>query len=103
MVIRQWRGLAKREEVPRYLAHFQSEVLPRLRGLAGFSGATVLRHNKGEGVELTVLSRWDSIDAVRAFAGVDFDKAVVALDARPYFHSYDETVTHHEVVVDEIA
>jgi heme-degrading monooxygenase HmoA len=103
MVIRQWRGLAKRDQVSRYAEHFRSEVLTTLRGLAGFRGATLLRRDTGEGVELTVLSRWDSMEAVGAFTGLDIDRAVVAQAAQPCFHSYEETVTHHEVVADENA
>jgi heme-degrading monooxygenase HmoA len=103
MVIRQWRGIAKKEREASYLTHFRADILPKLRGLPGFLGATVLRRETDVGVELTVLTRWDSIDNVRAFAGTDLNLAVVAAEAQSCFRSYDETVSHHDVLLEETA
>src|SRR5262249_55051958 len=103
MVIRQWRGLAKKEKELIYIDHFHQEVLPRLRQIAGFLGATVLRTEGRDGVELTVLTRWQSMEAIRAFAGTNLDVAVVAEEAKPCFHRYEKRVTHHTVALDERA
>ena len=100
MIVRQWRGLAKKEHVADYAAHFRDEVLPELRKLTGFRGGQVLRRELKDGVEITVLTRWDSLDAIRAFAGKDVEVAVVAHAAQSFFHSYDPKVSHHEVVVE---
>ena len=102
MIIRSWRALAKTEKEAAYLAHFRGEVLPRLRQLAGFRGATLLRHAQKAGVELIVLTRWESMQAMQAFAGQDCHLAVVADEAQPCFHSYEPTVTHHEVILDDV-
>ena len=99
MVIREWRGLATREKEATYVAHFCDEVLPKLRQLDGFLGASVLRRGKDDAVEMTVLTRWESMDAIRRFAGEDAELAVVAAAAQPCFVSYDRKVSHHEVVV----
>jgi heme-degrading monooxygenase HmoA len=101
MVIRQWRGLARKERAADYLAHVREEVLPALRKLSGFRGVEVLRRESDEGVEITVLTRWDSLAAIRAFAGKDLEVAVVARAAQPLFHSYDLRVTHHDVAFDQ--
>jgi heme-degrading monooxygenase HmoA len=101
VVVREWRGLAKKEMESAYVAHFQEEVLPKLRQLAGFRCAAVLRREKEDAVEVTVLTRWESMDAIRRFAGEDIELAVVAPAAQPCFVSYDKTVSHHEVVLDE--
>ena len=101
MIIRQWRGLAKKEKEADYVAHFREEVLPKLRQLAGFHGATVLRKEKKEAVEVTVLTSWASMDAIRKFAGENVEVAVVASAAQPCFLSYDKTVSHHEVILEE--
>jgi len=103
MVVRQWRGLAKKEKELTYIDHFHQEVLPNLHQLAGFLGATVLRMERKDGIELTVLTRWQSMEAIRAFAGTNLDVAVVAEGAKPCFHCYDKSVTHHTVVLDERA
>lgn len=101
MIVRQWRGLAKAEKEADYLAHFRGDLLPRLRQLDGFVGATVLRCERGDGVELTVLTRWQSMEAIRAFAGANPTTAVVADEAKLCFHSYDIAVTHHAIALEE--
>ncbi len=101
MIIRQWRGLAKKEKEAIYVAHFREEVLPQLRQFAGFHGAALLRRETGDGVEVTVLTRWESMETIRMFAGIDTDMAVVADAAQPCFYSFDKTVTHHKVVIEE--
>jgi heme-degrading monooxygenase HmoA len=103
MIVREWRGLAKKEREADYLDHFRGEVLPILRQLAGFSGATVLRRQSVDGVHITVLTRWTSMDAIRSFAGEHLEVAVVAQAAQSCFHSYDHTVSHYEVVYAEKA
>ncbi len=100
MIVRQWRGLAKKECVADYVVHFTEEVLPELRRLAGFRGAEVLRRDARDGIEITVLTRWESLEAIRAFAGKDVDVAVVAPAAQSLFHSYDQRVSHHEVLIE---
>lgn len=99
MIVREWRGIARREGVEDYLSHFSGELLPKLRGLAGFRGAEVLRRDAGKGVEVTVLTRWDSMDEIRAFTGDDAEVAVVAACAQPLFVSFDKHVKHHAVAV----
>jgi len=101
MIVRRWTGLAKLDREGDYVAHFREDVLPRLRPLAGFRGATVLRQPQADGVAITVLTRWDSMEAIRAFAGSHPEVAGVAEAARACFVSYDHTVSHHEVAVDE--
>jgi heme-degrading monooxygenase HmoA len=103
MIIRQWRGVARRECEAVYKSHFNDEVLPKLRQLGGFRGATILRREMNEGVEVTVLTRWESMDAIRAFAGENADVAVVAPSAQRLFVSFDKSVTHHEVVAEKSA
>lgn len=100
MIVRQWKGIARTDRVSEYLRHFHVEVLPALRSLPGFHGATVLRQDVSAGVEVLVLTRWESLDAIRHFAGDDLETAVVAPAARPCFHTYDRKVAHYEVAIE---
>jgi heme-degrading monooxygenase HmoA len=77
MITRVWRGYAPLANPSAYAAHFRDAVLPALRGIAGFRGASLLRHDRPDEVEFMVLTRWDSMAAVRAFAGEDPERAVV--------------------------
>ena len=54
-------------------------------------------HARGESTELVVISWWISEEAIRGFAGDDFERAVVADEARRVLTSFDDTVRHYEV------
>jgi heme-degrading monooxygenase HmoA len=100
MIIREWRGRADRDNADAYPEHFRRSVLPELRGIAGFLGATLSRRDDGEWVEYLVLTHWRSMDAIRAFAGADPGKAVVEPDAVAALIDFDGTVRHYEIVED---
>jgi heme-degrading monooxygenase HmoA len=101
MIIRQWTALAKEEMEGEYLQHFREDVMPNLRKLDGFLGATVLRATRPDGIQLTVQTRWTTLDAVRAFAAPSLEQAVVAPEVRDHFRRYDKTVFHLQEVFEE--
>lgn len=98
MIVRAWRGRAAAANPQAYAAHFRTRVLPELRHIEGFLGASLLRAPHPGGVEFLVLSRWRSIDAIRAFAGAEISRAVVEPGAVAALVDFDATVTHYEVV-----
>jgi heme-degrading monooxygenase HmoA len=98
MIARHWRGLVRRERAAAYVEHLQSETLPQLVQLAGFQDAKVLRRELAHGVEFLVVTFWESLDAIRAFAGNDVDSAVVPPKARDMMIEYDRRARHYEVV-----
>lgn len=100
MIIRRWSAMATPEGAKDYEEHFRSSVVPQLAGLAGHRGAYLLRRPDGARFEITVLTRWDSLDAISAFAGSNPSVAVVEPRAAEVLASYDIEVTHHEVVLD---
>lgn len=98
MIIREWRGRAPRSRAGEYPTHFRTRVVPELRNVPGFLGATLSKREEGQLVEFVVLTRWESLDAIRAFAGTDLDNAVVEPGAVAALSDYDHTVRHYEVV-----
>jgi heme-degrading monooxygenase HmoA len=72
-------------------------VLPQLRRLDGYRGASLLRRETDGEVELIVITRWHSLDAVRAFACADIESAVVEDEAASVLSRYDERVRPYEV------
>jgi heme-degrading monooxygenase HmoA len=98
MILRSWSARADAQGAEAYRRHFTGEVLPQLERLAGYRGAYLLRRDRGDEVELQVLSVWDSPAAVERFAGPDVERAVVAPDARAVLTGYDATVSHYTVV-----
>ncbi|MEV0667955.1 antibiotic biosynthesis monooxygenase [Actinomadura luteofluorescens] len=102
MIARVWRATATAEGADAYHDHFTGSVLPALRSLDGHRGAYLFRRDAGDHVELEVMTLWDSLDAIRAFAGADITSAVVEPQARAAVLTYDTTVTHRTVLVDTV-
>jgi heme-degrading monooxygenase HmoA len=98
MIARHWRGLVKRERADAYVEHLQSQTLPQLVQLAGFHDARVLRRDLPQGVEFLVVTIWESLDSIRAFAGNDVESAVVPPEARDMMIEYDRMARHYQVV-----
>jgi heme-degrading monooxygenase HmoA len=99
MIARVWHGIATPETAHEYLEHLRQSIFPELAKIAGYQGASVLRRDSEAGVEFTVQTLWESMDAIRQFAGDQIETAVVAPAAQPLFRSYDHTVMHYEVVL----
>lgn len=102
MILRMWRGRGPSSNPLAYGEHFRRKVLPELERIEGFLGASLLRQVGPDDVEFLVLTRWDSMDAIRAFAGDDVGRAVLEPDAIAALVSFDRTVQHYEVVQETI-
>lgn len=98
MIARQWRGLARAEQADAYQEHLRTETFPALRNIPGFVDASILRRKASGGVEFLVVTRWASMDAIRQFAGVDPEVAVVPDKVRRMMIEFDSRVRHYEVV-----
>ena len=100
MFIREWRGRAKQTDAVRYPEYFRNEVVRQLREAPGFQGGYLSRRDVGDQVEFLVLTRWKSMDAIRAFTGSVVDLAVIDPSAMATLDAYDHTVRHYEVLED---
>lgn len=96
MITRMWRGWAPAHQADAYDQHYRNEVLETLQGVPGFIGARLLRRAVGDEVEFVSLTFFDDLEAVRAFAGPDYEMAVVAEPARKVLSHFDETVAHYD-------
>ena len=94
-IVRVWKGYGTQAGVDRYYRdHFPNSVLPHLRSVDGFVDARVLtRAGRGE-TEVVVATVWDSLDSVKAFAGEDFERAVVEPAVHELLSRFDDRVTH---------
>jgi heme-degrading monooxygenase HmoA len=102
VIVRAFHAIATAEGANAYRTHFTRSVLPDLQRIDGYRGAYLLRRDHDRHVELQVLTLWDSLEAIRRFAGADLEQAVVEPAARAALASYDPAVTHHTVVVDTV-
>jgi heme-degrading monooxygenase HmoA len=100
MIIREWRGRASPSKADAYPKHFNDKVVSELRQVPGFVGAQLSRRQFDDKIEFLVLTRWQSMDAIRGFAGTDVEKAVVEPGAVAALVEFDTTVRHYEALVE---
>lgn len=103
MIVRMWKGrTASEAAADAYQAFLKDSFLPGAAKLAGFRGAQVLRRQLASGeTEFVTLTRFDSIKAVKAFAGDDYERARIAPRARELLSHHDEFCTHHELAISD--
>jgi heme-degrading monooxygenase HmoA len=97
MIARLWSACATPTQSQTYLQHFSAAVLPELRKLEGFVSHTVLARPVASEVEILVITIWQSLEAIDAFANPDREVAVVAPEAAALLTNYDRRVRHFEV------
>lgn len=100
MIARIWHGWTTPANADAYETLLRSEVLPGISRIDGARGAYVLRDPLENEVEFVTITLWDSLDAVRAFAGDDYEVAVVPPPARRLLSRFDERSRHYETVIE---
>ena len=102
MIGRLWHGWTTRENADAYEALLRREVLPGIHRIPGYKGAHLLRRDAGSEVEFVTLTLWESMEAVRAFAGEDYEVAVVPPEARKLLSRFDARSAHYEVRLEPV-
>lgn len=100
LILRSWSARATAEGAERYVRYVRVSLLATLQRFEGHRGAMVLTRVAGDEVEVTVLTLWDSLEAIRGFAGSEPTVAVVEDEARAMLLRFDGHVTHAEVRLD---
>ena len=98
MIARIWHGYTKSEDADAYEAMLKPELLPGISKVRGYKGSYLLRRDEGKEVGFITIMLWDSIDAIRAFAGPDYEASVVPQERRKYLSRHDSKSSHYEVV-----
>jgi heme-degrading monooxygenase HmoA len=98
MIARVWHGWTKSENADAYQNLLTGEVLPGIHRVPGYRGAWLLRKTDGDETAFITITLFDSMDAVRGFAGSDHEKAVILPAAHDLLSRFDERSEHYEVI-----
>jgi antibiotic biosynthesis monooxygenase (ABM) superfamily enzyme len=102
MISRIWHGWTKPENADAYEKLLKEEIFTGIQSLEipGYRGIQLFRRDLGDEVEFVTLMVFDSIEAVRAFAGEDYEVAVVPPKAQKLLSRFDARSQHYEVRAD---
>ena len=96
MITRLWRGWTVRADADAYERFLLTQLFPSMREIAGFACADVLRRPDGDEVAFVTLTRFQSLESIRAFAGEDYEVPVLEPEARALLSRYDDRAQHFE-------
>ncbi len=101
MISRIWHGWTIPSNADAYEELLKSEIFTGIqeRQIPGFREIQLFRRNLEDEVEFITVMWFDSIEAVRTFAGEDYEAAVVPQKARDLLKRYDSRSQHYEVRV----
>jgi heme-degrading monooxygenase HmoA len=101
MISRVWHGWTSRKNADAYEELLRTEIFSGIakRSIQGYRGIHLLRSDIDDGVEFVTIMWFDSLDAVRAFAGEDYEVAVVPAKARQLLSRFDSRSAHYQVIV----
>jgi len=101
MISRIWRGWTSPQNADTYETLLRSDIFKGIaaRAIRGYRGIHLLRRDVPEGVEFVTVMWFESLEAVKAFAGEDFDAAVVPQEARALLSRFDARSAHYNVLV----
>jgi heme-degrading monooxygenase HmoA len=100
MIARHWRGWTTKRDADPYETLLRDTVLPGLKHIQGYRGGYVLRRELEDGeVEFVVVNLFESLEAVKRFAGPDFAVAVFEPEARRLLSRIEPLAAHYEVRV----
>jgi len=97
MIMRQWRGRVPREKAEEYLSYLQATGLEEYRSTAGNLGAFVTTRPLGKATEFLLVTFWDSEEALRRFAGDDYERAVSYPDDGKFLLTGAPSADHYQV------
>jgi len=101
MIERVWRGWTDPAKADDYQHFLQHELLPSAHAIRGYLGAQVLRREIGGEVEFMTITRFASIEAIRAFAGDDEEQAHIAPRARELLSRWEERTVHYDLAFED--
>jgi len=99
MISRVWHGWTTPENADAYEALLKNEIFTEIknRKITGYRGIHLFRRNLVQEVEFITIMWFDSIESIKAFAGEDYETAVVPPKARALLARFDPRSQHYEV------
>ena len=97
MIARIWRGAVRIEDADAYSTYMQGTGIPAYARTPGNHGVWMLRRDVGDRTQFVMITMWESIDAVKRFAGETYDVAVFYPEDERYLVERDMTATSYVV------
>ena len=102
MIARQWIGETRESDAEVYGKYLEETGVNEIRTTKGNRGVWLLRRLQDGKAQFIVLSLWDSVEAIKKFAGPDYEQARYYSEDNKFLLGLDPLVRHYEVLVGSI-
>jgi antibiotic biosynthesis monooxygenase (ABM) superfamily enzyme len=101
MIARIWHGWTRPQDAKAYEEMLRDEIFPGIarQNIEGYHGAELFIRDDGDEVEFVTLLRFDSMETVKKFAGVDEIKPVIYPKAEAFLTRMDERSGHYRIAI----
>jgi heme-degrading monooxygenase HmoA len=103
MIARIWHGITAAAKSDEYLDYLNRTGVPDYRATQGNRGVYVLRRTEGEQAHFLTVSFWESMEAIKGFAGPDPERARYYPEDEEYLLGFEPTVEHFEVLAGRVS
>ena len=100
MIIRIWKGSTTHDNAAMYEQLLKEIVFPRIeqKKVTGYYGIQLLKNSKKDVVEFVTIMAFENLEAVKKFAGEDYEQSYVIDEAKALLKSYDHRATHYKLI-----
>jgi heme-degrading monooxygenase HmoA len=97
MLVRIWHGRVPTGKAEAYRKFLNERAIPDYRSVSGNISVHILERREGEVTHFITLTFWESLDAIRAFAGDELEQAKYYPEDKDFLLEFEPTVVHYEV------
>jgi len=98
MIARLWHGVTRSEKADEYFDYLNKTGVADYQATEGNLGVQILRRIDGDQVHFLIITLWTSVEAVKKFAGEDYEKARYYPEDQDFLLEFEDNVVHYEVI-----
>jgi heme-degrading monooxygenase HmoA len=97
-IVRMWHGAVPKDKADEYYQYLQQTGLKDYAGTPGNQGVSVLRRDEAEVTHFLLITFWDSVSSIKAFAGEEYEKARYYPDDEQFLLDLEPAVIHYQLI-----
>ena len=98
MIARLWHGITAASKADEYLEYLDKTGIQDYRATEGNLSVQLLRRIEGEQAHFLIITLWESVEAIKKFAGEEYEKARYYPEDQYFLLEFEEKVVHYEVM-----
>lgn len=98
MIARIWHGKTQAATADAYRDFLRARAVADYQAITGNLGTHILRRREGDEAHFITFTFWENVEAIKAFAGEDFEKAKYYPEDKNFLLEFEPHVAHYEVV-----